>query len=121
MEEIEKLGQDFGLRIKEFIESKNLSVNEFGNLLGQRRSEVLYNVIKGRSIPNMTLVFAIYRAFPSINMDYLITGRGDLTLFDGVNSNIPIQNGFEFKALYQESQKVIEEQQKMIQKLNALI
>lgn len=88
-------------RIKQIIEREKLSSKEFANLCEIQVSNVSH-LLSGRSKPSLDTIQKIMKAFPSINTDWLMTGKepmyrheklsqvGLFDLFPGEEQNIEI-------------------------------
>ena len=62
-----------GLRLKQYIEEKDLSPIEFSEQVGIQRSS-LSHLYSGRNKPSIDLLLKIKNQFPDINLEWLITG-----------------------------------------------
>jgi len=63
-----------GLRLKHYIEEKDLSAIEFSEQVGIQRSS-LSHLYSGRNKPSIDLLLKIKKQFPDINLEWLITGE----------------------------------------------
>jgi len=70
----------FKERLKECVDYQHLSVNAFAIEIGHKASVTLSNTISGRSIPRVSLLNDIVSRFPEFNLDWLVTGRGQMLL-----------------------------------------
>lgn len=64
-------------RIKQIMDSLNLSQQDFATKLGISPSS-LSNIFTGRSKPTNNHVQAIHKAFPSISINWLMFGEGNM-------------------------------------------
>ncbi len=65
-------------RVAQIRKSKQLTQKEFSELIGFSRSS-LSEIESGTRCLNLGLVEAIKAAYPDINMDWLITGEGEMS------------------------------------------
>lgn len=63
-------------RFAEMIVALNMSVNKFAVTL-EMPSTQLYNIIKGRNAPSYDTLQKIALKFPTVNMVYLLTEKGE--------------------------------------------
>lgn len=64
-------------RIKKIIESKQMNASQFADEIGVQRS-ALSHVLSGRNNPSLDFVLKIKEAYPEINLDWLLIGRGTM-------------------------------------------
>ena len=77
-------------QIQEILQKEELSSSQFADKIGVQRSSVSH-VLSGRNKPGFDFINKILDAFPALNADWLITGRGEMykerrsaiDLFDG--------------------------------------
>lgn len=69
--------QKTGERIKQIMDSLGLTQQEFAQKLGVSPAS-LSNIFNGKSRPTMNHTNAIHRAFPSINMGWVLFGEGNM-------------------------------------------
>ncbi|MEL6673560.1 MAG: helix-turn-helix transcriptional regulator [Bacteroidota bacterium] len=67
---------NIGDRVKQVLEIKGLTGTELANL-AEVSSPVIYRTISGDSLPNFPFFFNLCKAMPDLNVDWLITGRGE--------------------------------------------
>jgi transcriptional regulator with XRE-family HTH domain len=78
------------MQIQEILRREELSSSQFADKIGVQRSSVSH-VLSGRNKPGFDFIQKILEAFPGINAEWLITGRGEMykqrkpveVLFDG--------------------------------------
>ena len=63
-----------GERLKEWINSKELSASDFAKQLQIQRS-ALSHIFSGRNKPSVDVLLKIKDAYPDISLDWLITGK----------------------------------------------
>lgn len=73
--------QKMGERIRQIMDTLGLTQQEFAQKLGVSPAS-LSNIFNGKSRPTMNHTNAIHRAFPSINMGWVMFGEGNM-LGDG--------------------------------------
>lgn len=71
------LAKETGERIKQIMDSLKLTQQEFAQKLGVSPAS-LSNIFNGKSRPTMNHTNAIHRAFPSINMSWVMFGEGNM-------------------------------------------
>ncbi len=64
-------------RIQIIIDEKGLSPSEFSSQVGMQRSN-LSHLLSGRNQPSFDIITKILSAFPDINSDWLLLGKGDM-------------------------------------------
>jgi len=62
-------------RILEILKIKNLSPAQFADLIGVQRSSISH-LISGRNKPSLEFIQKILKAFPEINTDWMLSGKG---------------------------------------------
>lgn len=73
-------------RILLLLKEKNLSATKFADIIDVQRSSISH-ILSGRNKPSFDFIEKILNAYPDINAQWLITGRGEMfvnqrTLFD---------------------------------------
>ncbi len=64
-------------RLKEYMLSKSLNAAEFADRIGVQRSNISH-ILNGRNNPGAQFLEKLLVAFPDLNADWLITGRGEM-------------------------------------------
>ncbi len=64
-------------RLQKLIDSEQLTPAKFAEILGVQRSAISH-IITGRNKPSYDLINKILSKFPSLNSEWLITGKGDM-------------------------------------------
>lgn len=103
-------------RIQKLIDEKLMTQNAFAESIGIS-SDTLYNFLHGTGKRHEKIVRGILTAYPEVNRDWLLTGRGEM-----YNSQEEVQivksNNEESKDFIIENlSKTIDSQQKTIEKL----
>jgi transcriptional regulator with XRE-family HTH domain len=78
-------------RIKEIIEDLGVSYTRFAEEVGTVRSGISH-VIRGRNKPGIDLLQKILSRYPSVNSQWLLTGKGEKYLTESetsVNESVP--------------------------------
>lgn len=104
-------------RLKQLMDSLNISKSEFANMLGISPATVSH-LLSGRNNPSYEIISTINEKFPQINLEWLINGKGDMYkngenrvqtltspgLFDsqGVMDNIKSSSQIELKPVIKE-------------------
>lgn len=66
--------EEIGIRIKQFMEDKNLSPTEFAEQVGIQRSS-LSHLFSGRNKPSIDLLLKVKKQFPDADLEWLICGK----------------------------------------------
>jgi repressor LexA len=71
---------DISDRILKVINTLGISRNSFAKSLGYERSQIIYDMINNKSAPSYEFFkkFSLSEFYEIINVDWLITGRGDM-------------------------------------------
>lgn len=69
----------FGERLKFVLDKLHYSGNAFAQVIGVGGS-LVHKTLRGQNQPSVKFCMAIYKHFPEINWDYMITGRGEAFL-----------------------------------------
>lgn len=64
-------------RVKEIMQAEHLNAKDFAEKLGIQRSS-LSHIYSGRNKPSLDFIVKISKAFPDINMEWLLHGRGSM-------------------------------------------
>jgi transcriptional regulator with XRE-family HTH domain len=80
-------------RLKEFMLSKSVSAAEFADRIGVQRSNISH-ILNGRNNPGAQFLEKLLTAFPDLNADWLITGRGEMLKNEKISpeTGIPKRN-----------------------------
>lgn len=76
-------------RIAHIIRAKNMTASEFADRLGIQPSNVSH-LISGRNNPSLEFVKKLKETFPEYNLDWIILGKGPMTLSDPFVENSPM-------------------------------
>lgn len=66
-------------RIIQFLSENNLTSTKFADLVGVQRSSISH-ILSGRNKPSYDFIEKILIAYPDLNAQWLITGKGDMFL-----------------------------------------
>ena len=69
--------ENISLRIKELIDDRKLSNSEFAKEIGVNPS-IISHILSGRNKVSLQIIEAVKRSFTNVNLDYLLTGSGEL-------------------------------------------
>jgi len=72
------MDQQINVRIKEIMESAQMSPANFASIIGVTRSN-LAHIFSGRNHPSFNMLEKILKAFPEVRAEWLITGMGAMT------------------------------------------
>ena len=64
-------------RLKQFLAAENISQSQFADTINVVRASVSH-VLSGRNNPGYDFIKAIMAAYPTLNMDWLILGKGKM-------------------------------------------
>jgi len=62
-------------RLLQFIQAENISQAQFADTIGVARASVSH-ILAGRNKPGFDFIESMSRHFPSLNIEWLITGKG---------------------------------------------
>ncbi len=65
-------------RLQSLIDAEGLTVNGFATELGYERSDKIYNIVKGKTKPSYEILQEITNKFVSVNIEWLISGNGEM-------------------------------------------
>lgn len=85
-------------RLKQFLSAENISQSQFADAIKVVRASVSH-VLSGRNNPGYDFIKAIMLAYPNLNIEWLILGKGKMykagqdnsTLFNDIEENSFIQ------------------------------
>ena len=75
-------------RIAHIIRAKNLTAAEFAIRLGIQPSNVSH-LLSGRNNPSLDFVRKLKETFPEYNLDWIILGKGPMTVSEPFVTNVP--------------------------------
>lgn len=75
-------------RLLKFLESENISQSQFADNIGVARASISH-IISGRNKPGYDFIERTASRYPSLNIEWLITGRGKMYLSDAEADRIP--------------------------------
>ncbi|HOO42934.1 MAG TPA: helix-turn-helix transcriptional regulator [Bacteroidales bacterium] len=64
-------------RLQQFLQAENMSPSRFADQIGIQRSGVSH-ILSGRNKPGFDFIEKMLRAYPSLNAEWLITGKGKM-------------------------------------------
>ena len=74
-------------RLQQFLAAENISQSQFADAIGVARASVSH-IIAGRNKPGFDFIENMSRTFPTLNLEWLITGKGKM--YKGAQE-IPVQ------------------------------
>lgn len=77
-------------RIQQFLAAENITQAQLADRLGVARASVSH-IIAGRNKPGFDFIESMARNFPTLNLDWLITGRGRMYKDAAASAAIPVQ------------------------------
>ena len=79
------------IRIKKWIESKELKSSSFADKIGVNRATISH-VLSGRNKPSIDFLDKMIRAFPDLNSNWIVSGDGLMYKSDGVKEVVKSKN-----------------------------
>lgn len=80
-------------RLQQFLKAMNISQSHFADTIGVARANVSH-IIAGRNKPGFDFLLRMSKHYPSLNLEWLITGKGrmvnTLDLFDQESEEIVV-------------------------------
>lgn len=73
-------------RLEQFLTCENLSQSQFADTIGVSRAGVS-KILSGHNKPGFDMLSSIAQHYPSLNLEWLITGKGKMYLRDGTSSS----------------------------------
>lgn len=81
------------LRLQQFLKAMNISQSHFADTIGVARANVSH-IIAGRNKPGFDFLLRMSKHYPSLNLEWLITGKGSMVttigLFDQTEETTPV-------------------------------
>ena len=96
-------------RLQQFLGAENISQSQFADSIGVARASVSH-ILAGRNKPGFDFILNMAKAYPALNVDWLITGKG--RMYKTSNEPIPVQstNYDELPDLFGEESEAVLEQ-----------
>ena len=66
-------------RLQQFLRAENISQSQFADTIGVARASVSH-ILAGRNKPGFDFLLAMSKHYPSLNLEWLITGKGRMYL-----------------------------------------
>lgn len=88
-------------RFKQLLEEKNLTATRFAAMIKVNAS-AMSHILNGRSKPGFDVLDKIAQAFPEVNLNWLISGKGPI--YNNISSPQPM-NQVQSPSLFQETNK----------------
>lgn len=66
-------------RIIQFLKENNLTSTKFADIIGVQRSSISH-ILSGRNKPSFDFIEKMLRAYPDLNAQWLITGKGNSSI-----------------------------------------
>ncbi len=88
-------------RLEQFLKAENISQSQFADSIGVARASVSH-ILAGRNRPGFDFLLNMAKAYPTLNLEWLITGKGRMysagkapsTLFETEEDTAP-ENGLQ--------------------------
>lgn len=64
-------------RLEQFLKAENISQSQFADTIGVARANVSH-IISGRNKPGFDFLLRMSKHYPSLNLEWLITGKGKM-------------------------------------------
>ena len=84
-------------RIAHIIRAKNLTAAEFATQLGIQPSNISH-LLSGRNNPSLDFVKKLKETYPEYNLDWIIMGRGPMTVSEPFVESKPLQKPEPFES-----------------------
>lgn len=75
-------------RLEQFLSAENISQTQFAESIGVARAAISH-ILSGRNLPSYDFILNTIKAFPSLNIEWLLTGEGKMYKGDGLASPPP--------------------------------
>lgn len=98
----------FAERLEKVIKDLNLTPYGFQKKIGAE-SRAIYNIVDGRNLPGTFLLSLIKKQYQKLNMDWLLTGKGEMWLSGDFNGTLNEEEGnyrTKYKQLQEENSKL---------------
>lgn len=76
-------------RLQQFLSAENVSQSQFADKIGVARASVSH-ILTGRNRPGFDFIENVAKFYPSLNLEWLITGKGKM--YKEVNTFVPNRN-----------------------------
>ena len=76
-----------GVRIQAIIEHFDLNVSSFSKTIGLTGNVTIYKIVKGESAPSFATLLKIKERFPQVNIDWILSGDGQMLIDDKKDIN----------------------------------
>ena len=74
---VKQIFKEMNRRLLQFLQSENLTQTQFADTLSVARGSVSH-ILSGRNKPGYDFLESLLLHFPSLNLDWLLTGRGKM-------------------------------------------
>ena len=74
------------IRLQQFLAAENISQSQFADSIGVARASITH-IISGRNKPGFDFIERMARRYPSLNIEWLVTGNG--RMYKDIASQIP--------------------------------
>ncbi len=75
-------------RLQQFLLAENISQSQFADIIGVARASVSH-ILAGRNKPGYEFILGMTTQFPSLNIDWLLTGKGKMYRQESRNDQGP--------------------------------
>lgn len=72
-------------RLKYFIKSLDLNANSFSKAIGNTTNVVITKILNGKGAPSYSTLEKVKKAYPELNMEWLMSGEGEMLLNENYN------------------------------------
>lgn len=103
-------------RFKQLLEEKGLSATKFAALIKVNAS-AMSHILNGRSKPGFDVLDKIAQAFPDVNLNWLISGKGELSNNSSEKENkseTPVQKSLFETAGTEKQESIVENPQPVV-------
>ena len=74
-------------RISKILKEKNITSAKFADEIGVQRSSISH-VLSGRNKPSLEFVQKIIKAYPEIDITWLLSGKGNIYIKENIQENV---------------------------------
>lgn len=74
---VTKAFKNMNSRLKQFLSVENISQSSFADTIGVAKASISH-ILAGRNKPGFDFIESVARHYPTLNIDWLVTGRGKM-------------------------------------------
>lgn len=123
-----KINADISARISELIDYLHLNPNSFAKKLHYERSQVVYDILKGKALPSSDFYIRLKNSeYSDVSIEWLITGKGEMlqgNIAESINKEGVACTNCHYKKMADGYEKLVDrltdENNRLLQQLNTL-